>query len=42
MRTQVLIIIATFASLAGAAAAEETVETTDGRRILLRDDGPCV
>ena len=39
MRAQALIILATFASLAGAAAAEETVETTDGRRILLRDDG---
>ena len=39
MRAQALIILATFASLAGVAIAEETVETTDGRLILLRDDG---
>ena len=40
MRAQALIILATFASLAGVAIAEETVEkSTDGRLILLRDDG---
>jgi hypothetical protein len=39
MRLQALIILAAISGHAGAAVAEETVETTDGRRILLRDDG---